>query len=131
MSYALQSPIEGTGVPLTLKWLAAGADKKTTQLLVRLPPNGFSFAGRDQNQLNLDFAVAAYSDKSKDGKPTLVRGRVINPTISAENLGTVHSEGIRFTDAMDLAPGQYSVRVVVRDNTTGKIGSVTAPLTVN
>jgi len=133
MSYALQSPIEGTGVPLTLKWLAAsaGADKKTTQLLVRLPPNAFALAGRDQNQLNLDFALAAYSDKSKDGKPTLVRGRAINPTISAENLATVHAEGIHFTDAMDLAPGQYSVRVVVRDNVNGKIGSVTAPLTVN
>jgi hypothetical protein len=36
------------------------------------------------------------------------------------NLVTVHAEGIRFTDAMDLAPGQYNVRVVVRDNVTGK-----------
>ena len=29
------------------------------------------------------------------------------------------------------APGQYAVRVVIRDNVTGKVGSVTAPLTVN
>jgi hypothetical protein len=34
-------------------------------------------------------------------------------------------------NALQLAPGQYTVRVVIRDNVTGKIGSVTAPLTVN
>jgi hypothetical protein len=34
-------------------------------------------------------------------------------------------------DALELGPGQYTVRVVIRDNVTGKIGSVTAPLTVN
>jgi hypothetical protein len=34
-------------------------------------------------------------------------------------------------NAIELVPGQYTVRMVIRDNVTGKIGSVTAPLTVN
>lgn len=32
---------------------------------------------------------------------------------------------------MELAPGQYTVRFVVRDNLTGRIGGVSAPLTVS
>lgn len=133
MNYALASALEGTGVPLTVKWLEVSGfgDKKIAQLLIRLPPNSVSLVGRDQNQLNFDFALAAYSDKSKDGKPILTRGKVINPTIAPDKLATLHTDGVGFTDALELPPGQYSVRVVIRDNMTGKIGSVTAPLTVN
>jgi fibronectin type 3 domain-containing protein len=42
------------------------------------------------------------------------------------------ADGIRFGGSVpDVAPGHYEVRLVVRDNVSGKIGSVTAPLTVN
>jgi hypothetical protein len=34
------------------------------------------------------------------------------------------------TGALDLAPGEYTVRFVVCDDLTGRIGSVAAPLTV-
>jgi VWFA-related protein len=133
MSYALSSPIEGTGVPVTVKWLGVSSDgdKKKMQLLIRLPPNSLSVVGRDQNQLNFEFALAAYADKSKDGKPTLTQGKTINPTLTPQRLATLRTDDIGFTDALELAPGQYSVRVVIRDNVTGKVGSVTAPLTVN
>lgn len=36
-----------------------------------------------------------------------------------------------FRNALELAPGKYTVRFVVCDNVTGKVGSVIAPLTVN
>ncbi|MGA6982448.1 MAG: hypothetical protein WCC95_06150 [Candidatus Sulfotelmatobacter sp.] len=39
--------------------------------------------------------------------------------------------GIGFSNSLELSPGQYAVRVAIRDNVTGKVGSVTAPLTVN
>ena len=138
MSYALSSPIEGTGLPVTLKWLGVSTDgnkndgdKKKTQLLVRLPPNSLSVVGQDQNQLNFEFALAAYANKSKDGKPAFTQGKTMNPTLTPQRLATLRTDDIGFTDAIELAPGQYSVRVVIRDNATGKIGSVTAPLTVN
>ena len=39
--------------------------------------------------------------------------------------------GIDMKNALELGPGQYAIRIVIRDNVTGKVGSVTAPLTVN
>jgi hypothetical protein len=44
---------------------------------------------------------------------------------------TLRAKGGGFTNSLELSPGQYAVRVVIRDNLTGKVGSVTAPLTVN
>jgi hypothetical protein len=38
--------------------------------------------------------------------------------------------GIKFDSMMMLAPGYYNVRFVVRDNISGHLGSVTAPVTV-
>jgi hypothetical protein len=46
-------------------------------------------------------------------------------------MASLRSSGIDMKNALELGPGSYVVRVVIRDNVTGKIGSVTAPLTVN
>jgi hypothetical protein len=43
----------------------------------------------------------------------------------------VKANGVDFRNSRDLAPGKYTVRLVIRDNVTRKVGSVTAPLTVN
>jgi hypothetical protein len=44
---------------------------------------------------------------------------------------SLRTGGIDMKNALELGPGQYAIRIVIRDNVTGKIGSVTAPLTVN
>jgi hypothetical protein len=41
----------------------------------------------------------------------------------------VKANGVDFRNSLDLMPGKYTVRFVIRDNVTGKVGSVTAPLT--
>jgi hypothetical protein len=46
-------------------------------------------------------------------------------------LASVRANGVSFQNALQLNPGKYTVRFVVRDNVTGKVGSVTAPLTVD
>jgi hypothetical protein len=134
LSYALTSPIEGTGVPLTVKWLGNSGEgaKKTAQLLIKLPPNSVSIEGAEgQNHLNFDFAVAAFANNSKDGKPAMTGGKTITSPIPQAQMATLRTNGIGFKNSLELDPGQYNVRVVIRDNVTGKVGSVTAPLTVN
>src|SRR5262249_4595825 len=39
--------------------------------------------------------------------------------------------GVTYHNTMVLSPGQYTVKMVVRDNLSGKVGSLSAPLTVN
>jgi VWFA-related protein len=133
ISYALASPIDGTGVPVTMKWLGVagnGSAKKAT-FVVQMPPLGLAFDTAAQNHLNFDFAVAAYTANGKSAKPTVTLGKNFSPTLTESQLATVRAKGVGFNYDLDLAPGQYAVRFVVRDNVSGKIGSVTALLTVN
>ncbi|HUO15554.1 MAG TPA: VWA domain-containing protein [Verrucomicrobiae bacterium] len=133
LNFALTSPIEGTGVPIDVKWLGVSGDGTTKKagFLVRLPFNALMLDPSGQNKVNFDFAVAAYPFKSKDGKPASTLGKSFAPSLTEAQVAEVRAKGVGFNYALDLAPGQYTVRFVVRDNVSGKIGSLTAPLTVN
>jgi|CZKJ01.1.fsa_nt_gi VWFA-related protein len=134
LTYALSSPIEGTGVPITMKWLTTSDsdDKKKTDFLVNVPLNGVSLQIRDgKNRINFDVAWAAFLNSSKKGEPAITSTKTVSAFITDANLVSLRANGIAMQDTLELGPGQYTVRVVVRDNVTGKVGSITAPLTVN
>ena len=130
MSNALHSPIEGTGVPVTVQWLsvAANGDKKKATFLAHMPAGSLSFDPAARDQLNFDFAALAYD---KDGKEAGQAALNFAKPVPPDQLASVRANGLDFRNALQLAPGNYTVRFVVRDNVTGKVGSVTAPLTVN
>jgi VWFA-related protein len=134
LSYALTSPIEGTGVPVTVKWLGTSGEgaTKTAEFSIHLPPNSVSIEGAaGQSHLNFDVAVAAFANNSKTGKPATTTGKTITAAVDQAHMAVLQANGIGMKNALDLSPGQYTVRVVIRDNVTGKIGSVTTPLSVN
>jgi VWFA-related protein len=134
LAYALSSPIESSGVPISVKWLGTSGDgaKKRAEFIVHMPSGGVSVEASDgQKHLNFDFAAAAYVNNSKNSQSAVTTGRTVNMSVSDAQMATLSSKGIDMKNALDLGPGNYIVRVVIRDNVTGKIGSVTAPLTVN
>ncbi len=51
--------------------------------------------------------------------------------ISDQQMPAVAAGGFGFKKKLELAPGQYLLRFVVRDDLTGRIGSLSAPFTVN
>lgn len=130
MVNALHSPIEGTGVPMTVQWvgLAPNGDKKKAVFSAHMPGGGLTFEGNGRSQLNFDFAALAYD---KDGKEAGQTARNYTPVVPDAQIASVRANGMDFRNALELAPGKYTIRFVVRDNVTGRIGSVTAPLTVN
>jgi hypothetical protein len=75
-----------------------------------------------------DFVALA---KTPEGK-TVDRpvGQKVEAHLTAEKLSAVRQNGIAYSGALDLAPGEYTVRFVVRDDLSGRIGSVAAPLKV-
>jgi VWFA-related protein len=134
ISYAVTSPIEGTGVPISVRWLAVSGDgpKKKAELQIHLPPDGVSIeANKGANDLNFDIAIAAFVDDSKNNQPASTTSKTITASLGDAKMASLRANGFTMTHAMELAPGRYAVRVVIRDNVNGKMGSVTAPLTVN
>lgn len=134
LTYALNSPIEGTGIPVTVKWLGNSGDpgKKTAEFQVRLPPDSVSIENSDgKSHLNFEVAAAAFLDNSKTGQPAKTSSKTVNGVVTDAQVTSLRNSGIAMTDGMELVPGHYTVRVVIRDNVTGKMGSVTAPLVVD
>jgi hypothetical protein len=71
----------------------------------------------------------AFGDK--DGKEVASAAVNFAKPVPESQIASVRANGLNFRNALELGPGKYTVRFVVRDNVTGKVGSVTAPLTVN
>ena len=97
-----------------------------------MPAEGVSIEGSNgQNHLDFDFAAAAYVYNSKSGKAATTIGKAVNTNVPDAPMASMRVSGIDMKNALELGPGQYAIRIVIRDNVTGKIGSVTAPLTVD
>jgi VWFA-related protein len=128
---ALASPLESTAIPLTLKFVGTSTegDKKKVDFNIHLGGGSVYIDETRGNHFDLEFDAVIF--KNADGTPAGTFGKVMQGSILAASLDSVKATGVGFHNSMDLAPGQYTVRFVVRDNLTGKLGSVSAPLTVN
>jgi len=130
MANALHSPVEGTGVAVTVEWVtvASDGDKRKAVFMAHMPAGSLSFDPAGRDQLNFDFAAMAFDKNGKEAGQAIQR---FTRPVPGEQLASVKANGIGFRNALELGPGKYTVRFVVRDNVTGKVGSVTAPLTVD
>jgi VWFA-related protein len=130
MNNALHAPIEATGVPVTVQWigLATDGDKKKATFMAHMPAGSLTFDPAGRDQLNFEFAALAFD---KNGKEAGQAAQSFTKPVPEAQLASVRANGLNFRNSLQLGPGQYTVRFVVRDNVTGKIGSVTAPLAVN
>lgn len=128
LGFALSSPFDSTGIPLSVQWRGTSpdGDKKRVAFALHLPVTGVTIEG-ERNVFDVDFMAQAV----KNGAPPSNVGSSAKGALTAEALTKIKAEGIYYGNAFDLAPGEYQVKFVVRDNLSGRIGSVTAPLTVN
>jgi hypothetical protein len=57
--------------------------------------------------------------------------QTMKANLSADTLARVRAQGMKYSSDVALPAGSYEVRFVVRDNVSGRVGSVSAPLTLN
>ncbi len=126
---ALQSPLDYSALPVTVRIASIQneGDKRRVHFEIVLPANAASIDTSDSNRLNLDFAAVARDPKG-DGKA--VFSQTISSKLRPEGVAQIRDSGITYTNILDLPPGEYSIRFVVRDNLNGRMGSVLAPVKV-
>lgn len=128
VEFALNSPFESTGIAMAEQWQGSSPDGGKRKI-------GFALSVRaeglideaDKNRFDLEFVTRAI----KKGTIADTVGQTIKGTLPPDALAKIKANGIFYRNSLDLAPGEYQVRFVVRDNLSGKIGSVIVPLTVN
>ena len=132
ISSALQSPLDYTSIALVVRWdkiePSKEPGKKHVNYGMHLAPDAALINDAENNHVVLDFVALAKTPEGKTVDHPV--GQQIEAHLTAEKVVAVHQKGIAYSGALDLAPGEYTVRFVVRDDLSGRIGSVAAPLKV-
>ncbi len=126
---AMRSPLDYTALPINVRWLedkSQPGKKRKIRFEIILPANAATIQGSD-NHLSLDFAASA---RTAEGKAAKDYSKTIDQRLTPNGVTQIRESGITYGDAIEVAPGDYTVRFVVRDNITGRMGSVSAPLKV-
>ncbi|MEY2411956.1 MAG: hypothetical protein QOD84_562 [Acidobacteriaceae bacterium] len=130
MQTALGSPMDYTALPITAQWMnlaPAEQGKKKAVFAIYLGPNSADVNGNDGNHLLVDIAATALTST---GTSAALTSQVIDDHLKAENVEMLRQKGLGFQGFLTLASGEYTVRFVVRDRLTGRMGSVSAPLKI-
>ncbi len=129
---AFHSPLEYTSIALIAKWQGVQSsqepDKKHIIYDIHLEPDSIILSGADNNHMTLEFMAQAKTSKGEPVGDPIVRTIDGHPT--AARMAAFREKGLDGMGGIDLAPGEYTVRFVVRDDLSGRIGSVDAPLKV-
>ena len=106
---------------------AAAGGPVTVEVLVNPRTLSTESLGGGQQQLSVNFYAAAFAP---DGKVVAHKESKIEAPLSAEQYAKLQQGGLPFQAQLDLKPGNYSVRIAIRDNRTGYFGTLEAPLSL-
>ena len=127
---ALADPLPATQVTFRVHIpaiVSAPKPQVQIQFLVDTSAISFDVVENGIHHCNLDFMVAAVSP---DGKIVASDGHTVDAHLSSDQYAQMNQNGLPFTMQLPLAPAEYSLRIAVRDNRTGQIGTLTLPLAV-
>lgn len=128
---AIGSPLEYTSLPLEVKLegvspVEENARKQRVAFVLFVPPTAGFIAGED-NRMNLAFAAVA---KQPDATPVAQFVREAAGALKPQAAADLGIHGFVMPGSVDLEPGEYELKCVVRDNQNGHIGSVSLPIKV-
>ena len=107
------------------------ADSTTVRLRYAIDPSEIQFtpAADGLQHAQVDCAVRAFAPKDLE-KPVKTEGTKMNADLKPDALAKIKSSFFPCELKIDLPPGQYLLRLAVRDGTSGNVGSANAQVTV-
>lgn len=129
---ALISPLDFVGLPVSVAWSGNEAGKSAGKIRVQfdlvMPANFASVDESDQNHMVVDIAAVA---RTLDGKIAAELSQRVDSRLKSDGLEQIQHHGMTFRSGLQLPPGEYTVRFVVRDALGNRMGSVAAPINVS
>lgn len=120
----LASRLDATGIAFSVRWLEAreGESKPgRTMFEIVLAPGAITL--ENENRFHITLAGVAYNGK---GEAASRLYKKIEAQPRSQEVEQISKTGLHYRDAVELAPGEREVRFIVRDEYSGRIGSVTA-----
>ncbi|HYP28973.1 MAG TPA: VWA domain-containing protein [Blastocatellia bacterium] len=121
---AIKSPLARRDVDLDamLVYKAAPPNRGAIDIHLTIDPRKLQFEqAADRKQINLDVAGFVFDEFGK------LRGgfsETIKPDLSADEYSKAEKGGLNYSANTELPSGVYQVRLVVRDNKTGALGTL-------
>ena len=129
MKIAVASPLESNAIPIKLRWRDQARNGNKTKVDFDLWMPG-SAAGIDSGHENrVDLAIIGLV-KGPTGELEDSFEQKFSGDLPDNAVEMIRKQGISSPGTFNVDPGNYLVRFVVRDTQSGKVGTVTAPLTV-
>lgn len=128
MSTAVHSLLLDAAIPFKGEWTTTQSKgaKVANAFVIQVLPSA-NVLDVSQRKLNLEFAAVA---RTKDGTVAGQLSQVVDRTLPQDAVSMIQQSGITYKNTLDLPPGEYLVRFVVRDNLTGRTGAANSLLTV-
>ncbi len=124
LGVALQSPVDFTAIPIQGKWTEVSAEKKKASFELILPPGFAEIAEDDGNHMKVEFVVEA---RMEGANPVRI-GQTVDVHLDAKGLEQIRSNGMTYHNSLKLPAGDYSIRFVVLDAISGRVGSASSAL---
>ncbi len=123
----MTSPLDYTAVPLTLRLepatLANG--KKHVEFTLTVAPGGFTIDSANGNHAWIEVTAGVVDAK---GAVKATKPQILDMHLKPESVTKIFAGGLVYRNSFDVAPGEYTGRIVVRDRLSGRVGSVSAPI---
>lgn len=127
ITQAMASSLDATGLPVAMHWLDSGPQTagKIAKLSFEIfvDPRAITFDGDSQNHFHLTLMAAHRNEK---GVMTRRLAKNIEGQPGPEQLRTLLAKGLLYRDSIEVPADSGDIRFVVRDEISGRIGSVTA-----
>jgi hypothetical protein len=130
LTSAVQSPLDYTGIPLRVRWLGTAPGEGKTKVGFAVVTGGGSVTVDADNNNKLDLDVVAVAMKAS-GEAADQVGQTIGGNVDQAAITDLQTNGLTYENMFEVPPGTYTAKFVVRDNVTGRMGSVQAALKVD
>lgn len=127
--HAISSYLNFTSLPINGMWQQiepAGTNRKV-HFALNLPPGVTTIDTDHENHIDMDFLAVAMDGNGKEAANINQR---LNRKLPPPGVAQIQTNGLTYVNTLTLSPGDYKVHIAVRDNLSGKVGSVVTPLRV-
>ncbi len=132
LNTAVLSPLDYTAVELTASWESVLEGSKPGMKRARfklvMPPDFCTIDDADDNHFIMEVVAVARTPEGKVAAEPFSES--LESNLQSASVQRLRGEGLTYRNSLELPPGEYSVRFVVRDGLSGRMGSVAAPLRV-
>jgi hypothetical protein len=124
---AVDAPLDYTSLPFAVRWVDRhdAKDKLTLSFRYLLPKLALEPHNGNGVGLNLSFAAIAVT---REGRRAGSFSKDFSGQLSSETTTQMREHGVVLDGAIEVDYSASTVRFVVRDNLTGRMGSLTVPI---